>query len=47
MKATQARLFNFAAIVTPVQIVTISMTPSTQPSSVVCRAVNPKEETMI
>ena len=36
-----------AARVTPVQMVTISTTPSTQPRSVVWRAVKPKEDTMI
>lgn len=36
-----------AARVTPVQIVTISTTPSTQPRSVVWRGVKPNEETMI
>lgn len=36
-----------AAIVTPVQMVTISTTPSTQPRRVVCRYEKPKDETMI
>ena len=39
--------FNLAARCTPVQIVTISITPSTQPSRVVCRYVNPNDATMI
>src|SRR6266542_5873047 len=42
---TYARLLGIlAAILTPVQMVTISMIPSTHPRSVVCRGVNPNEE---
>jgi len=45
---TYARLFGIqAARVTPVQMVTISTRPSTQPKSVVWRGVNPNEDTMI
>jgi len=45
---TYARLLGiWAAILTPVQMVTISMIPSTHPRSVVCRGVNPNEETII
>lgn len=36
-----------AARFTPTKIVTISITPSTHPSSVVCRGVNPNEDTII
>ena len=39
--------FSRAARCTPVQMVTISITPSTQPSRVVCKYVNPKDATMI
>ena len=45
--ATYARAFGIrAASVTPVQMVAITIIPSTQPKSVVWRAVKPKEDTM-
>ena len=40
-------LGSLAAMLTPVQIVTISTTPLTHPRRVVCRGVNPKEDTII
>lgn len=46
--ATHARASLYlAASVTPVQMVTISTVPSTQPSSVVWKVVKPNEATMI
>ena len=45
---TYARLLGIReAIVTPTHIVTISMTPSTHESKVVCRKLNPNEDTII
>ena len=40
-------LGSLAAMLTAVQIATISTTPSTHPRRVVCRGVNPNEDTMI